>query len=57
MLLCPFVQRNGDMKISVPSLNNKEPQVFKKQGDIVFAEKAFLIYWVMNGLRVLQKLH
>src|SRR6478752_1327538 len=36
----PFRTANGDMKISVPSLNNKEPQVFKKQGDIVFAEES-----------------
>jgi putative ABC transport system permease protein len=37
----PFRTANDDMKISVPPSNNKEPQVFKHQGDIVFADEKF----------------
>jgi len=37
--IVPF-RTADEMKISVPSSNNKEPQVFKKQGDIVFAEES-----------------
>ncbi|HEX5153772.1 MAG TPA: FtsX-like permease family protein [Parafilimonas sp.] len=37
--IVPF-RTADDMKISVPSSNQKEPQVLKKQGDIVFAEES-----------------
>jgi predicted permease len=46
---------SDNMKISLPSLNNKEPQVFKNQGDIVFAEEGFFrllgYEWVVGSAK------